>query len=121
MKEFDVKVQLVTPMFVITNMITNYKPTKETGSIFTPNPEDYVKAAMKRIGKCTHTIGYSVHGIQVRFMILIENSFTINYFQYTIIKTVPECIRISIAHRMNKNFRDTFLKQQNVQEVITKF
>jgi hypothetical protein len=60
-----VKVQLVTPMFVGTNMISySYMGTAKS-NIFVPNAEQYVKSAVKKLDKCSKTNGYPWHGVQV--------------------------------------------------------
>lgn len=58
------KVQLVTPMFVGTNMIS-YSHMATKCNIFVPNAEQYVKSAVKKLDKCSKTNGYWAHGVQV--------------------------------------------------------
>jgi 17beta-estradiol 17-dehydrogenase / very-long-chain 3-oxoacyl-CoA reductase len=59
---YDVKVHLVSPMFVRTELISF---DTQLRSVFAPSAEAYVKAAIKTLGKCSRTTGYWVHGFQV--------------------------------------------------------
>jgi short-subunit dehydrogenase len=60
----NVKVQLVTPMFICTNMIS-YSYMAVKSNIFVPNAEQYVKSTIKKLDKCSKTNGYWAHTVQV--------------------------------------------------------
>lgn len=64
LEEHNVKVQLLTPMFVKTKM-NNYSTTVMKGNILIPDVQSYSKSAVFTLGKSSETTGYWSHGLQV--------------------------------------------------------
>ncbi|XP_022919242.1 inactive hydroxysteroid dehydrogenase-like protein 1 isoform X2 [Onthophagus taurus] len=93
-----ITIQHVSPMFVNTKMNDFSRRLRTTGW-FVPNAESYAKYAVSTLGKLDHTTGYWTHGIQ-----------------YFFVGMVPEWIRITIGHRLNKSLRkEYYSNQQPVQ------
>jgi short-subunit dehydrogenase len=66
LKEFNVKVHLVVPMYVSTNMTSGWNnSTGMIRNILCPNAETYVESAIKTIGMFSFTNGYWMHCFQV--------------------------------------------------------
>lgn len=64
LEDFNVEVQLVTPMFVQTKM-NNYSSSVMEGGLLVPDVETYTSAAVFTLGKSSQTTGYWCHGLQV--------------------------------------------------------
>jgi len=58
-----ITIQTICPMMVATNM-----SKVKRASFFTPNPEQYAKAAIRTIGNVDETTGYLSHQIQASFL-----------------------------------------------------
>lgn len=66
LEEHNVKVQLLTPMFVKTKM-NNYSTTVMKGNLLIPDVKSYAKWAVFTLGKSSETTGYWSHGLQVSY------------------------------------------------------
>lgn len=79
LEEYNVQVQLLTPMFVKTKM-NNYSTSvmESNKNIFVADAESYAKWSVFTLGKSTQTTGYWSHGIQVSSIIIFYNL----YFEY---------------------------------------
>lgn len=68
LEEFNVQVQLLTPMFFKSKM-NHYSTTvmESKGNIFIPDAHTYAKWAVFTLGKSSQTTGFYSHGIQVSF------------------------------------------------------
>lgn len=93
LEDYNVQVQLVTPMFVQTKM-NDYSTSVMKGNILVPDVESYTKSAVFTLGKSSKTTGYWSHGLQ-----------------YGAMKLVPEFIRTTVAFSMNKKFRQEYYDQ----------
>ena len=69
LEPYNVQVQLVTPMFVLTKM-NEYSTSVMKGNILIPDVESYTKSAVFTLGKSSKTTGYWSHGMQV---IIVNN------------------------------------------------
>ncbi|KAL7027384.1 hypothetical protein ACKWTF_005420 [Chironomus riparius] len=98
--EYNVKAHLLIPMFVRTKM-TDFTTTPKRGNIFFPNAESYVKATINTLGYYSQTCGYWNHNIQ-----------------YILLNLIPEFVRVFIAHKVNKVFRQQYYNQQKVKQII---
>lgn len=94
LEDYNVQVQLVTPMFVQTKM-NDYSTSVMKGNILVPDVESYTKSAVFTLGKSSRTTGYWSHGLQ-----------------YGAMKLVPEFIRTTVLFGMNKKFRQEYYDQQ---------
>lgn len=74
----NIKVHLVSPMFVKTNMIS-FSTTAPRGNLLFPTPEKYARSTINKIDKCSHTCGYWIHGIQVSFTYIHLNDFQLKF------------------------------------------
>ncbi|CAO1357042.1 unnamed protein product [Diamesa tonsa] len=96
LEPYNVQVQLVTPMFVLTKM-NEYSTSVMKGNILIPDVESYTRSAVFTLGKSSKTTGYWSHGMQ-----------------YGLIKLVPESIRTLILMSMNKQFREEYFQQHRI-------
>ncbi|CAO1336764.1 unnamed protein product [Diamesa serratosioi] len=96
LEPFNVQVQLVTPMFVLTKM-NEYSTSVMKGNILIPDVESYTRSAVFTLGKSSKTTGYWSHGLQ-----------------YGLIKLVPESVRTVILMSMNRQFREEYFQQNRI-------
>uniref|UniRef100_A0A1I8NN42 Inactive hydroxysteroid dehydrogenase-like protein 1 n=1 Tax=Stomoxys calcitrans TaxID=35570 RepID=A0A1I8NN42_STOCA len=66
-KPLGIRVQLVTPAFVVTRMC-NYSAFLMKGNLFTPQVDQYAEWAVESIGRTPYTTGYFWHGILITFI-----------------------------------------------------
>ena len=74
LEPYNVQVQLVTPMFVLTKM-NEYSTSVMKGNILIPDVESYTRSAVFTLGKSSKTTGYWSHGLQVK----IVNNNNLNF------------------------------------------
>lgn len=72
LEEYNVKVQLLTPMFVKTKM-NNYSTTVMKGNLLIPDVHSYAEWAVFTLGKSSETTGYYSHGIQASHLENLSN------------------------------------------------
>lgn len=115
LEDNNVKVHLVTPMFVRTNMIS-FSTVAPRGNCFIPTPEQYARATINKIDKCSQTCGYWLHGVQVRLRIQSRTiEIEIQFLQHALFNSIPEFMRILIAFNVNKKFREQYHEQRRVK------
>ena len=96
-----ITVQLVSPLFVVTNM-NHFSTTIMSGGVFIPNAETYSRSAVWTLGKTNRTTGFWLHSLQ-----------------FTVIKLCPESIRGYIGSIMNRKFKKEYFEQlRRRQDVI---
>lgn len=124
--EYNITVQLVSPMFVQTKM-NNFSQTVMTSkNLFIPDVESYTKFAVFTLGKTNTTTGYWSHGIQVSIAAGCQDrtiwkssqshldSHILLSPQYGAAKIMPEFIRTIIGCKMNKDFREEYIRNNKV-------
>ncbi|XP_023301046.2 hydroxysteroid dehydrogenase-like protein 1 isoform X1 [Lucilia cuprina] len=97
--EYNIDVQCVTPLFVVTKM-NQYSNTVMKGNIFIPNVQAYTRSLVFTLGKTIETTGYWSHGLQ-----------------YLIIKLSPEWLRTRISHRMSSKLRTEYFSNLGKNKV----
>lgn len=81
-------------MYVKTKMNDYSTTVMQKQTFLFPDVESYTKFAIFTMGKSSQTTGYWSHGLQ-----------------YAVMKLVPEFMRTTFAHRMNKQFRKEYYSQ----------
>eukprot|EP00002_Diphylleia_rotans_P009640 TRINITY_DN20002_c0_g1_i1.p1 TRINITY_DN20002_c0_g1~~TRINITY_DN20002_c0_g1_i1.p1 ORF type:complete len:327 (+),score=87.99 TRINITY_DN20002_c0_g1_i1:50-1030(+) len=89
-KANGVHVQLVVPLYVVSNMSKIRKP-----SFFTPTPEAFARAAVSRIGYDAYSVPYWPHALQIG-----------------VVKLLPEFVCNRIFMSTNESIRRRALKKQ---------
>ncbi|XP_037960400.1 hydroxysteroid dehydrogenase-like protein 1 [Teleopsis dalmanni] len=93
--EYNITVQCVTPLFLVTKM-NQYSNTVMKGGFLIPNVKSFTRSAVFTLGKTIETTGYWTHGLQ-----------------YFVMKLAPEWMRIRIGHQMTRSLRDEYLTTQH--------
>ncbi|TDG47829.1 hypothetical protein AWZ03_005783 [Drosophila navojoa] len=94
--EYNVTVQLVMPMFVITKM-NEYSNSVMRGGFLIPNARSFARSAVFTLGKTSMTTGFWTHGLQYFFM-----------------KMVPQHLRMLIGHKLTRRLRLEGLSQKKL-------
>uniref|UniRef100_A0A1A9WL20 Inactive hydroxysteroid dehydrogenase-like protein 1 n=1 Tax=Glossina brevipalpis TaxID=37001 RepID=A0A1A9WL20_9MUSC len=94
LSEYNITVQCVTPLFLVTKM-NLYSKTVMKGNILIPQVQAFTRSAVFTLGKTNETTGYWSHGLQYFFM-----------------KLLPEWLRMRIAHFITKQMRKEHLSFQ---------
>ncbi|XP_034472217.1 inactive hydroxysteroid dehydrogenase-like protein 1 isoform X1 [Drosophila innubila] len=94
--EYNVTVQLVMPMFVITKM-NEYSDSVMRGGFLIPNAQSFARSAVFTLGKTNTTTGFWTHGLQYFFM-----------------KMAPQHLRMIIGHQLTRRLRLEGLSQKKV-------
>ncbi|KAM7353654.1 hydroxysteroid dehydrogenase-like protein 1 isoform 2-T3 [Cochliomyia hominivorax] len=97
--EYNIDVQCVTPLFVVTKM-NQYSETVMKGNILIPSVKAYTRSLVFTLGKTIETTGYWSHGLQ-----------------YFVMKFSPEWLRTRISHRMTRKLRDEYFRTQAKNKV----
>jgi 17beta-estradiol 17-dehydrogenase / very-long-chain 3-oxoacyl-CoA reductase len=92
LEPFNIQVQLLSPMFVSTKM-NDYSKSIRNVNVFVPDVDTYTRSAVFTLTKTDQTNGYFAHGLQ-----------------FALIKLSPEWMRLWFATRLNRKFRDDYLK-----------
>ncbi|KAG5674670.1 hypothetical protein PVAND_004623 [Polypedilum vanderplanki] len=90
----NVQVQLVTPMYVRTN-INRYSTSIFEKNSLIADAESFVKSAVFTLGKTSQTSGYWIHGLQIALM-----------------KLIPQSVRTIIGYRLSRMYRHEYHEQQ---------
>ncbi|KAI9584179.1 hypothetical protein GQX74_010514 [Glossina fuscipes] len=69
LSEYNIVVQCVTPMFLVTKM-NQYSATIMKGNLLIPQVQTFTRSAVFTLGKTVETTGYWSHGIQVSAFII---------------------------------------------------
>ncbi|XP_065355735.1 inactive hydroxysteroid dehydrogenase-like protein 1 [Calliphora vicina] len=97
--EYNIDVQCVTPLFVVTKM-NQYSDTVMKGNILIPHVQSYTRSLVFTLGKTVETTGYWSHGLQ-----------------YFVMKLSPEWLRTRISHRMTRQLRDEYFSTHGKNKV----
>ncbi|KAK4780762.1 hypothetical protein SAY87_016868 [Trapa incisa] len=73
-KHHDIHVQCQIPLFIATKMATRVASIQKP-SLFAPSPEDYVEAAIRRIGYEGRCMAYWAHSVQWFFAGFVPESY----------------------------------------------
>ena len=69
MKQYNIHVQSLMPMYVATNM-TSFSKILNQSSLITPTPVTYVNQAMRTLGLYRVNTGYFPHTVQVSILVI---------------------------------------------------
>lgn len=97
--EYNIDVQCVTPLFVVTKM-NQYSDTVMKGNLLIPSVQSYTRSLVFTLGKTIETTGYWSHGLQYFFM-----------------KMSPEWLRTRISHRLCSQLRDEYFSTHGKTKV----
>lgn len=96
--KFNISVQLVSPMFLVTKM-NAFSERVMSGGLLIPGVEAYTKSTLFTLGKTNRTNGWWSHSVQ-----------------YAAMKIVPERIRIKVGAVMNSDFRKEFQQTEKQKQ-----
>lgn len=66
LRQYGIRVQLLSPMFVRTKM-NEFSSTVMAGNVFIPEVRAYTRSAVCSLGKSDASTGYWAHGVQVNW------------------------------------------------------
>ncbi|XP_055385849.1 inactive hydroxysteroid dehydrogenase-like protein 1 isoform X3 [Condylostylus longicornis] len=98
--DYNIVVQLVTPMYIVTKM-NAYSSYVMKGGLLFPDARTYVRSLIFTLDKTPETTGYWSHGIQ-----------------YALIKLVPLWLRIRLAKALTKKLREMYFAEAREQKEV---